>query len=130
MKNILFTITSVLGMLAVVLGAFGAHGLKPHLDAYQMAIYEKAVFYQFIHVLAALATLILYSSSGKKALLYASLCFLVGILFFSGSLYLLAVKDLLSIPTTFIGPITPVGGLFFIIGWGAIFLTSLSNSKE
>ncbi len=130
MKNTLFTITSFLGMLAVMLGAFGAHGLKPHLDSYQIAIYEKAVFYQFIHVLASLAVLILYSAFNKRALLYASVCFLIGILFFSGSLYLLAIKDLLAVPTTIIGPITPVGGLFFIVGWGIIFVTSLSNLKE
>ncbi len=130
MKKTLLIVTSILGMLAVLLGAFGAHGLKPHLDAYQIAIYEKAVFYQFVHVLASLVALILYLFFRKKALLYASLFFLIGILFFSGSLYLLAVKDLLSLSTTFIGPITPIGGLFFILGWGAIFLTSLSISKE
>jgi len=117
-------------MLAVVLGAFGAHGLKPHLAIYQISIYEKAVFYQFIHVLASLAALLFYQSYQKKALLYASMFFLIGILFFSGSLYLLAIKDLISIPTTFVGPITPIGGLFFIMGWGTIFVTSLSNSKE
>jgi uncharacterized membrane protein YgdD (TMEM256/DUF423 family) len=129
MKKGLFITSGFLGMVAVLLGAFGAHGLKPHLDTYQIAIYEKAVFYQFIHVLASLVSLILYSFFLKKGFLYAGLFFIIGILFFSGSLYLLAIKDLIAIPTNIIGPVTPIGGLFFVLGWATIFINSLSNSK-
>jgi uncharacterized membrane protein YgdD (TMEM256/DUF423 family) len=76
MKKGLFITSGFLGMVAVLLGAFGAHGLKPHLDTYQIAIYEKAVFYQFIHVLASLVSLILYSFFLKKKDFYMRVCFL------------------------------------------------------
>jgi|688.fasta_scaffold749873_2 uncharacterized membrane protein YgdD (TMEM256/DUF423 family) len=118
-KSLYLTYT-ILGAFTVILGAFGAHGLKQHLDTYQMMIYEKAVFYQFVHLLAGLLCLTFASLFSKKGFLIPAILFLIGILLFSGSLYLLAVSKLLHIPTILIGPITPVGGIFFIIGWSSM----------
>jgi uncharacterized membrane protein YgdD (TMEM256/DUF423 family) len=111
-------IATILGALAVAIGAFGAHGLKPHLSPYQIDIFEKAVQYHFIHALALLSTGILSTRSPQNPWhKRASWAFLLGIICFSGSLYALACKDILPLPTNIIGPITPIGGLFLLAGW-------------
>jgi uncharacterized membrane protein YgdD (TMEM256/DUF423 family) len=99
--------------LAVILGAFGAHGLKDRLDAYSMGVWEKAVFYHFIHAMGVLVVSLL--PRGNFPMAGASLvCWLLtaGILIFSGSLYLLAVTGVRTL-----GAITPIGGLCFIAAW-------------
>jgi uncharacterized membrane protein YgdD (TMEM256/DUF423 family) len=112
---------AVSGALAVTIGAFGAHGLKPHLSEYQSAIFEKGVQYQFIHTLALLGVALLQEHLGnQKALRWSARLFLVGIFCFSGSLYLLACRDLLPFPVGWAGPVTPLGGLGFIGGWVAL----------
>ena len=96
------------------MGAFGAHGLRGRLDAYSMGIYEKAVFYQFIHALGIL-TVPLFARAGALSDSAADLVcglLLAGILIFSGSLYALALTGV----RTF-GAITPIGGLSFIAAW-------------
>lgn len=113
----LWTTTALFGALAVALGAFGAHGLRPYLNEYQHAIYEKAVFYQFVHVLASFGALFAAHVFGNPKLQTASVLFLLGIVLFSGSLYLLAVNTLLPLPKYILGPVTPVGGVLFISGW-------------
>jgi uncharacterized membrane protein YgdD (TMEM256/DUF423 family) len=99
---------------AVVLGAFGAHGLRDKLDAYSLSVYEKAVFYHFIHALGILLAAVLARtetiSSGGEA--RVSWLLLIGILVFSGSLYALAISGV-----RMLGAITPIGGLAFIAGW-------------
>lgn len=120
MHKSLYLVYSVFGAFTVVLGAFGAHGLKPHLDTYQLMIYEKAVFYQFIHLISGILCLVFASLYSKKGFLIPAILFLIGIILFSGSLYLLATSKLLNIPTMLIGPITPVGGIFFIVGWSSM----------
>lgn len=121
-------IASVYGALAVILGAFGAHALKEKLDAYQLEIFNKGVQYQFYHVMALFAVVILSTKIQSKSLDFAGWFFTVGILFFSGSLYLLATRSLTSLDsiTPILGPITPLGGLCFIIGW---VLLAVSFSK-
>src|SRR6185295_2034685 len=95
------------------LGAFGAHGLKDTLVANQTAaIWEKAVLYHFIH------TVMLFVLSQRPTLRSGPwFCFLIGIVIFSGSLYLLAVTNL-----KWLGAITPIGGVSFIAGWLCLFL--------
>ena len=118
MENRNIRIAAISGALVVILGAFGAHGLKPHLDAYQLSIYEKGVQYQFYHSLALLVAGVLEAQKGgSKWLNYAGWLFLAGIVCFSGSLYLLACRDLLSFPVAWAGPVTPLGGVGFIAGW-------------
>ena len=100
--------------LAVVLGAFGAHGLRGRLDAYSMGIYEKAVFYQIVHALGIL-TVPLFTRAGaltESATAWVCGLLLAGILIFSGSLYVLALTGI-----RWFGAITPIGGLSFIAAW-------------
>lgn len=112
-------IAALYGALAVILGAFGAHALKEKLDAYQLEIFNKGVQYQFYHVIALFAVVFLAEKIQPKTLTFAGWFFSVGILFFSGSLYLLATRSLMGTDalTPILGPVTPLGGLCFIIGW-------------
>ena len=100
---------AILLALAVMLGAFGAHGLKDRLDAYSMDVYQKAVFYHFIH---ALGMLVVSLSARTQNLVWVNLLLLAGILIFSGSLYLLAITGVRTL-----GAITPLGGVSFIAAW-------------
>ena len=121
------------GMLAVILGAFGAHALKSKLSADQLVTYHTGIEYQFYHTLALLGLGAVIQKNEHLVWLYrAALCFIVGILFFSGSIYLLACRELLSLQnwTKFIGPITPIGGLFFIIGWSMILMHALTEKPS
>ncbi len=100
--------------VAVMLGAFGTHGLRGRLDAYSLGIYEKAVFYHFVHALGLLIVPALAHVNLLRSDLAAVVCTLLslGVLFFSGSLYLLAVTG-----TAWLGAVTPLGGVCFIAGW-------------
>jgi uncharacterized membrane protein YgdD (TMEM256/DUF423 family) len=101
-------IAAALGFLAVALGAFGAHGLQKTLAQHNTAgIWEKAVFYHFIH------TIMLFVLANRNPLHYGPwFSFLIGVLVFSGSLYVLAVTNL-----RWLGAITPIGGTAFLVGW-------------
>ena len=100
-------------MLGVVIGAFGAHALKPTLMASgRLETYELAVRYQFYHALALLATGILMGQFPSKQLHYAAILFVAGIIFFSGSLYILCFTGI-----GVLGAITPMGGTMFIAAW-------------
>lgn len=105
---------AVLMALAVVMGAFGAHALKGRLDAYSMSVYEKAVFYHFIHGLGILLVALLARTGAITPAGQARVgwLLLLGIVLFSGSLYALALTGV-----RVLGAITPVGGLAFIAGW-------------
>ena len=100
--------------LAVILGAFGAHGLKDRLDAYSMGVYEKAVFYHFVHALGVLIVSLMPKAGYLSQTQTNWICgFLTaGIALFSGSLYVLAVTRI-----PMLGAITPFGGISFIAGW-------------
>ena len=95
--------------LAVMLGAFGAHGLRSRLDAYSMDVYQKAVFYHFIH---ALGLLVVSLAPRTAHLVWVNILLVAGIVIFSGSLYLLAITGVRAL-----GAITPLGGLAFIAAW-------------
>ena len=110
-------------LLAVVLGAFGAHALKALVSQDKLQIFETGVRYQFMHAMALIA-LSLYGSQNEykmgeqKAIGWAAHFFLIGIFLFSGSLYLLTLLSTTSYPMArLLGPITPLGGLCFILGW-------------
>ena len=106
-------IAAAAGLLAVVLGAFGAHGLKNLFAQNGMtAVWEKAVFYHFIH-----AVMLFVLAQLKTVPRVAWWGFLTGIILFSGSLYLLAVTD-----QHWLGVITPFGGIAFIVGWTCLLL--------
>ena len=103
--------------LAVILGAFGAHALSEKLSAQQLESYRTGVLYQFIHSLAILFIGALSHHISESKLRGSVVLLGLGILFFSGSIYLLATADITGIPKAFLGPITPIGGLLFIAGW-------------
>lgn len=111
------------GLLAVALGAFGAHGLKGRLSAPMLSAYETAVQYHFYHTLALFGLAILIQRLGEKALLLGSgYLFIAGMLLFSGSLYLLALGG-----PRWLGPITPLGGLALITAWLLLFIAAIRS---
>ncbi|MEM6319683.1 MAG: DUF423 domain-containing protein [Bacteroidota bacterium] len=117
---------SLFALLGVILGAFGAHGLERHLNADQIATFNTGVRYQFYHAFALLVVAILFAPMKQDQLLtYAGWLFTVGIVFFSGSIYLLACREMLGIANwKWLGPITPIGGTLFIIGWGLLLVAA------
>lgn len=98
--------------IAVGAGAFGAHGLKKILSDDMLAIWHTAVTYQVMHALSMIAIALLLPKFGHAALNWAGNLMLVGIVFFSGSLYLLALTG-----TRILGAITPIGGACFLVAW-------------
>lgn len=109
---------ALLAGLAVALGAFGAHGLKKYVPAETVATFETGVRYQMYHALALLVAGLLLVRQPSVWINRAAYCFLTGILLFSGSLYALtALKATDSVGLGGLGIITPVGGVFFILGW-------------
>ena len=100
------------GLIAVALGAFAAHGLKSHLEPGRLATFEVGVRYQMYHALALLAVAWLSSARPSGAVTAAGVCFVVGIVLFSGSIYGLALLG-----WRWLGPITPLGGVGFLVGW-------------
>lgn len=114
------------GFLAVALGAFAAHALKEVLDDYGAGIWDTAVQYQMFHAVALIIVGILMSKAifGEvKALKTAMICFNLGIIFFSGSLMVLAFTGI-----KVLGAITPIGGVLFLIGWFMIIKTALKKA--
>lgn len=107
-----------LGSLTVAMGAFGAHKLKSLVAETVVNTYETAIKYQFYHVIALLIVGIVYGTFTNKLVKAAGVFFILGIIFFCGSLYVLTYKEALVLPSLkWVGPITPIGGLFFMIGW-------------
>jgi uncharacterized membrane protein YgdD (TMEM256/DUF423 family) len=112
---------ALFGALAVILGAFGAHALKSQLSAEMLQAYETGVKYQFYHTIAMLAIGIIYATYPEKSIKWAATLFTIGIILFSGSLYTMALMSIKGITLGPVGIITPIGGLFFIIGWILLF---------
>lgn len=123
-----FIVTGALhGFLAVALGAFGAHALDGILDAYGQDIWNKAVQYQMLHATGLLVIGLLMSHKilGEvKQLNVAGIVFNLGIVFFSGSLYVLAISGI-----KVLGAITPIGGVLFLIGWVCIILAAMKHAR-
>lgn len=111
---------AILGMIAIVLGAFGAHALKKVLPIEQLSTFETGVRYQMYHALFLLFIGMIdkLSQKAKKTIYYLVLS---GVLLFSGSIYLLATNSLTSFDFRVIGFVTPIGGLLLILAWGILF---------
>ena len=116
------TTAALLGAVTVCMGAFGAHTLKQVLTDQSLAIYETAIRYQFYHVFALALAGILYKEFPGKYINTAGWCFIIGMICFCGSLYLLTYGAAKNISLNWAGPITPLGGLFFIAGWVSLAL--------
>lgn len=113
---------AIYGFLGVALGAFGAHGLRERLTPDLLAVWKTAVEYQFYHALALLLVGLLASQRPSIALTNAGICFALGVLIFSGSLYTLALSG-----QRWLGAITPLGGLLFLAGWALLFWAALKR---
>jgi uncharacterized membrane protein YgdD (TMEM256/DUF423 family) len=120
LKTNFVSTAAILGALAVMLGAFGAHALKAKLTAEQLQTFEVGVRYHFYHVFAILIACILHFYNAHKLYEMACKFFIAGIILFSGSLYALSFTSTLKI----LGIVTPFGGLCFIIGWVLVALGS------
>ena len=117
-------------LLAVALGAFGAHGIQDRVDAQAYHNWSTAAQYQFYHGLALLGIASLNGRLASRLVSFVRILFLLGILCFCGSLYLLAAREILGIQslTRVLGPITPLGGLMFIAGWAVILVGSFRKA--
>jgi uncharacterized membrane protein YgdD (TMEM256/DUF423 family) len=119
---------SILGGLAVVFGAFGAHALKKILSVEQLKSFETGVKYQMYHAIVLLVVGFNFNleTTSEKYMVYS---FMLGVLLFSFSIYGLVISSAKNKKLTFLGPITPLGGFFLIIGWGLLFYSILDLPK-
>ena len=116
----------LLAATAVILGAFGAHALKASISSSELDAWKTAVSYQFYHSLALLF-LSNFSKYRSRSIRISYWAFTIGIILFSGSIYLLSIDGLLGTSFSFLGPVTPIGGMLFIIGWLFLLLAALKN---
>jgi len=114
-------------MLAVMIGAFAAHGLKQMLDIYSLGLFETAARYQMYHALALLIVAVFSAipQFSTHWLKFAAIAFILGMILFSGSLYLLALSGI-----KWLGAITPLGGIAFILGWLALIIAALKYPEQ
>ncbi|MBT8448287.1 MAG: DUF423 domain-containing protein [Gammaproteobacteria bacterium] len=103
------------GLTAVALGAFGAHMLKAIVTTERLATWQTAIDYQMFHTIALLLILVLQQQTPSKRLSHIAVCFILGVVIFSGSLYALVLTD-----TPWLGAITPIGGVLMIAGWALL----------
>ena len=109
---------AILAALSVALGAFAAHSLEKAVSDYAVGIFKTGATYQFFHAIALALSGILFLSFPNKLIKLSGVFFIIGIILFSGSLYVITYYKGMNVPMPkFIGPITPLGGLFFIAGW-------------
>ncbi|QSP95214.1 DUF423 domain-containing protein [Marinobacter salinisoli] len=112
---------ALLAMTAVMAGALGAHGLRAVLDARGLEVFGTAVTYQFYHAIALIVVALLSGAGlNRRLLAVAAGFFVAGTLLFSGSLYLLVLTEL-----RWVGPLTPVGGVCFLVGWALMVVSAL-----
>jgi uncharacterized membrane protein YgdD (TMEM256/DUF423 family) len=125
------TTGALLGAIAVALGAFGAHGLKKIVPAETVQTFQTGVQYQMYHALALLLTGLLYEKCFQKFARIAGVLFLIGVILFSGSLYLLTAGKAAEIASfDRSGILTPFGGIAFIAGWLFLFLAAMKKSER
>jgi len=124
-----FVFANVFAVSAVILGAFGAHILEAVLSPEQLDTFETGVRYQFYHAFALFLVTIFTRYISAPIIRWAGWLFVVGIVLFSGSIYLLACKDFLNIGSlaSVLGPVTPIGGLCFIAGWVIFLIAGLQR---
>ena len=127
-RNVIITAT-LLGAISIILGAFGAHALKKLIDINALTTFETGVRYQMYHALFLLflASNNLIQEKTKKTI---HILVIFGVLFFSGSIYLLATNTITSFDFKVIGFITPIGGLLLIIAWSLLFFNIFKNKSQ
>lgn len=121
--RIILMLSALYGATGVLMGAFAAHGLKKLVSPAMVEVVETGVRYQLIHTVALLALVALAARLPSPWITAGAWLMAVGVLFFSGSLYLLGLTDI-----KFIGPITPLGGLLLVLGWLALLVAALKEN--
>lgn len=111
-------------MLAVILGAFAAHGLKSRISESMLSVFQTGVHYQFIHSIGIILLVVLYRQHAQVSYMWSAGFMLAGIVLFSGSLYALALTEI-----KWFGPVTPLGGLCFILGWATLIVAALKSGQ-
>lgn len=126
MKTITLIFGAAYGMLSVILGAFGAHALKKILSVERLESFETGVRYQMYAAffLLIIGYILKFETSSEK---WTSILMIVGTMLFSFSIYFLSLQDYLGANLKFLGPITPLGGLFMILSWGMLILYFAKN---
>lgn len=124
--RILILMASIYGLTGVILGAFGAHALKSRLAPEALVSFETGVRYQLIHAVLLILLAILAQTHAATLLRVSGACVAAGIFLFSGSIYLLATRELTGLTSwRWLGPVTPVGGLLMITGWILLLVWAL-----
>jgi uncharacterized membrane protein YgdD (TMEM256/DUF423 family) len=123
-KNLLIT-GSILAGLSVALGALGAHWLKQNISPDALTGFQTGVHYQMFHALAILTMAALPRKFHTRLFLFAFYAFLTGVIFFSGSIYLLSTREITGWSWWWMGPVTPLGGMLFIAGWILMIFTAI-----
>ena len=126
MARLFLSLAAFSGFLAVALGAFGSHALRNRLDSYSLSVFETAVQYHFVHSLALVAVGLLCRDvpSPSRWLVGSGTAFAVGLLIFCGSLYLLGLTG-----QRWLGAVTPVGGVSFLVGWASLAYWAISGPR-
>ena len=119
MARIFLTIAAIFGGLSVAAGAFASHALKDRLSERALEIFETGAKYQMYHALALLGVALLLSQEAQTPLIVAGFAFVTGIIIFSGSLYGLSFSGI-----KWLGAITPLGGVAFLVGWGCLAIAA------
>lgn len=123
MNKLFLQAGAILGAIGVMIGAFGAHALKPMLiESGRLETFETGVRYQFYHAIALVLVGILAKEFHKKTMTYSGYCFLFGVLIFSGSLYLICFTGI-----NVFGAVAPIGGTFLVAGWLLMFWAFLKD---
>ena len=130
-RSTILRTAAVVGFAAVAVGAFGAHGLRGLVSPESVETFEIGIRYAFYHALALGLAAALYGSAGFRTdrLSLAAWLWLGGIVLFSGSLTLLTLRDRVELPMGFLGPITPIGGLFLLAGWVCLFFSTVRTPR-
>ena len=119
---------AILGTIAIIFGALGAHALKNVLTPEQLSSFETGVKYQMYHALLLVMLSIMIKQIHSKYLLVAVNFIFIGVILFSGSIYLLTIKNLFTLDyLKFVGPITPIGGILLVIGWCLLIVEGLKK---
>lgn len=126
MKQFVLVVAGIYGILSVILGAFGAHAFKEILSPEKLVSFETGVRYQMYHaiILLIIGLTLSFSSPLER---WAAICFIIGVIFFSFSIYFLTFAEHWNLNLRFLGPITPIGGLLLIAGWGLLIIFFIKN---
>jgi len=130
-QKLFLLIAGISGAVGVILGAVGSHMLKDRLNYWELSSFDTGVKYQLFHTLALLAIVILMDRVNSSLLTWSGFSFVLGMVLFSGSIYLLSVKNIFHIyGSQYLGPITPIGGMLLIIGWLLIGIAAFQELRS